>query len=36
MDTDGLLAAGVAGVQLTWMDAITDGHVGNTADWQAC
>ncbi len=26
-DTDGLLRAGQAGVQLTWMDAITDGHV---------
>ena len=27
MDRDGLIHAGVAGVQLTWMDAITDGHV---------
>ena len=26
-DADGLLAAGVPGVQLTWMDAITEGHV---------
>lgn len=26
-DRDGLIAAGVEGVQLTWMDAITDGHV---------
>ncbi len=27
MDDDGLLACGVAGVQLTWMDARVDGHV---------
>ena len=27
MDTDGLLACGVPGVQLTWMDARVDGHV---------
>ncbi len=27
MDTDGLLRAGVPGVQLTWMDAKTGGHV---------
>ena len=26
-DVDGLLRAGAEGVQLTWMDAITDGHV---------
>ena len=26
-DADGLIRAGEAGVQLTWMDAITDGHV---------
>ena len=26
-DVDGLLAAGETGVQLTWMDAITEGHV---------
>jgi predicted glycogen debranching enzyme len=27
VDADGLLAAGVAGVQMTWMDAITNGQV---------
>ncbi len=27
VDADGLLRAGQEGVQLTWMDAITDGHV---------
>jgi predicted glycogen debranching enzyme len=27
MDTDGLLACGVPGTQLTWMDAKVDGHV---------
>jgi predicted glycogen debranching enzyme len=27
VDNDGLLAAGVPGVQLTWMDAKVDGHV---------
>ena len=27
VDTDGLLSAGMPGVQMTWMDAITEGHV---------